>query len=412
MPMTNWKTSLLPAGAGLALTLLGAGALLGRAPKAAAAHPSRTPVKLTGIIQVPGNPLVSSDIVWVDAASKRLFFAERANFAVDVVDVEKGEFVGRVTGFAGANGQTPPPPNGQGPNGVFSAGKQLWAGDGNSTLRVADLDPKSPNYLKITHSINTSLPECDTANSHHCDRVDEIGYDAEDKITLASNNQPSAPVAPFGRVDPYATFVSAKTFKVLGHVMFPGATGIEQPLWIPALHRFFLTVVGYNNGGGSNHGFGEIAIINPKTMMIEKTYSPGDCRTSGEVLGSGNHLLVSCGKPVILDALTGSVVTRIEQIGGGDEVWYNPGDDLFYVEAGDTSKPPVPSLGLIDAKTGMWLQNVPNPGGPPGRGAAQHQSYFYSSAGDGGAGGQSGHGSHRVRAVWREGARVHRGVCA
>ena len=108
---------------------------------------------------------------------------------------------------------------------------------------------------------------------------------------------------------------------------------------------------------------GEIAIINPKTMMIEKTYSPGDCRTSGEVLGSGNHLLVSCGKPVILDALTGSVVTRIEQIGGGDEVWYNPGDDLFYVEAGDTSKPPVPSLGLIDAKTGMWLQNVPNPGG-------------------------------------------------
>jgi hypothetical protein len=368
---------------GLTLAIVSAGALSGRAPASPAkpakkdsAHPSRTPVHLTGIIQIPGNPLTSSDIVWLDATTKRFYFSERANFAVDVVDVDKGVFLGRVTGFAGANAQTPPPPNGQGPNGVFVAGKQLWAGDGNSTLRVADVDPASPNYLKIVHSIDTSLPECDAPGSHHCDRVDEIGYDPADRITLASNNQPNSPVAPFGRVDPYATFVDAKTFQVLGHVAFPGATGIEQPLWIPALRRFFLTVVGYNNGGGSNHGFGEIAVINPKTMMVEKNYAPGDCRTSGEVLGPDNRLLVSCGRPVILNALTGEVENRIMQIGGGDEVWYNPGDDLFYVVAGDTSKPPVPSLGLIDAKTGMWLQNVANPGGRQAAGLPSNNHIF------------------------------------
>jgi hypothetical protein len=346
--------------------LLAFGLAASARPKDKAAKPGsvdKTPIHLVGIIQIPGNPLTSSDIVWVDAPTRRFYFAERANFAVDVVDVENNVFVGRVTGFAGPAGANPPPPNGQGPNGVFVAGKKLWAGDGNSTLQVADVDPASSNYLKIIKSINTSLPECDTPTSHHCDRVDEIGYDPEDHITLASNNQPNSPAAPFGRAEPYATFVDGKTYKILGHVTFPGATGIEQPLWVPALHRFFLTVVGYKDNGGSNHGFGEIAVINPKTMRVEKDYSPGDCRTSGEVLGTNNHLLVSCGRAVIINALTGQVENRIAQIGGGDEVWFNSGDGLFYVSAGDTSTPPVPSIGLIDAETGTWLQNFPNPGG-------------------------------------------------
>lgn len=343
--------------------LLGLSAALAAAPRGNAPHPSRAPFTLTGIIQIPGNPLVSSDIVWVDPATSRMYFAERANFAVDIVDGEHNIFIGRVTGFAGANNATPPPPNGQGPNGVFVESKRLWAGDGNSTLQVADVDPASPKYLKVIHSISTAIPECDAPESHHCDRVDEIGYDPVDHITLASNNQPNAAAAPHERIDPYATFVDGKTFKVLGHVTFTGATGIEQPMWVPTLHRFFLTVVGYNNNGGSNRGFGEVAVINPKTMKVEKNYAPGDCRTSGEALGSANHVIISCGKPVIMNALTGQVETRIMQIGGGDEVWYNPGDDLFLVSAGDTSTPPVPSVGVIDAKTGMWLQNIPNPGG-------------------------------------------------
>ena len=362
---------------GLAVAaVLSVSGLSGKNKSGKKGHSDKTPVHLIGIIQIPGNPVTSSDIVWVDAPTNRLFFAERANFAVDILDVKKNAFVGRVTGFAGPNALIPPPPNGQGPNGVFVAGDKLWAGDGNSTLRVADVNPTSPNYLKITHSISTALPECDTATSHHCDRVDEIGYDPADHITLASNNQPNSATAPFGRIDPYASFVDAKTYKVLGHVTFTGATGIEQPLWVPALHRFLLTVVGYKDKGGSNRGFGEIAIINAKTMKVEKNYSPGDCRTSGEVLGTNNHLLVSCGRAVIVNVLTGQVENRIAQIGGGDEVWFNSGDGLFYVTAGDSSAPPVPSLGLIDAETGTWLQNVPNPGARQAVGLPSNKHVF------------------------------------
>ena len=79
---------------------------------------------------------------------------------------------------------------------------------------------------------------------------------------------------------------------MLGHITFVGATGLEQPVWIPELRRFFITVPGYRNNGGSNNGFAEIAVIDPKTMKVEKTLKPGNCHASGEMLGPSRHLLV------------------------------------------------------------------------------------------------------------------------
>ena len=75
-------------------------------------------VKLAGVIAIPGNPLVTSDIVWVDPGTKKFYFADRSNFGVDVIDAENNLFVGRISGFAGpqtsrgdpnANATTRPP---------------------------------------------------------------------------------------------------------------------------------------------------------------------------------------------------------------------------------------------------------------------------------------------------------------
>ena len=83
--------------------------------------------------------------------------------------------------------------------------------------------------------------------------------------------------------------------------------------------------------------------------------------TTGIALGAFQHLLVSaCGKPIILNALTGHIINVITQVGGGDEVWYNSGDGRFYVTGANTSTPPVQSLGVIDAETSTWMQNVPD----------------------------------------------------
>ena len=67
-------------------------------------------------------------------------------------------------------------------------------------MRVADVDPNSPNYLKIIQSVSTALPECGS----HCDRADEIGYDPADHIILVANNQPltATPTTPPTRGNP------------------------------------------------------------------------------------------------------------------------------------------------------------------------------------------------------------------
>ncbi len=336
---------------------------------------AKAPLKLIGVIALPGNPLVSSDIAWVDPGTKRFYLSDRSNFGIDIIDAENGVYVGRVAGFAGPNNGATPPPNGQGPNGVLvTPNKRVWAGDGNSTVRVADVDPNSPGYLKIVQSVSTAIPEC----GEHCDRADEIGYDPVEHIILVANNQPLAatPTTPPTRGNPYATFINADSYKVLGHVAFEGATGLEQPLWVPELHRFFLTVPGYRNHGGSNGGFAEIAVIDPRSMKVEKSLKPGNCDASGEALGPAGHVPVTCGGPVVLSATDGKIISKVTQIGGGDEDWYNAGDGRFYFTSNDKSTPPVDSLGVVDGRTGAWLQNVPDPGGRQAVALAENSHIF------------------------------------
>src|SRR5437667_8537568 len=83
-------------------------------------HNLKTPVGLVGVILVPGNPIISSDIAWVDPGTERYYLADRSNFGVDIIDAERNVFLARVTGMAGAlptrGGTTTT--NGPGPNGV------------------------------------------------------------------------------------------------------------------------------------------------------------------------------------------------------------------------------------------------------------------------------------------------------
>src|SRR5262249_32522938 len=98
-------------------------------------------LQLLGVILVPGNPIISSDIGWVDPQTERYYLADRSNLGVDIVDAENHLWVGRVGGMAGPlpSGGGTTTTNGAGPNGVLvTPEKILWAGDGNSTVQVAD----------------------------------------------------------------------------------------------------------------------------------------------------------------------------------------------------------------------------------------------------------------------------------
>ncbi len=312
-------------------------------------HDVKTPVGLIGVITVPGNPITSSDIAWVDPGTERYYLADRSNLGVDILDAENDIYVGRVTGMAGPlpSGGGTTSTNGPGPNGVLvTPDRHLWAGDGNSTVEVADVDPNSITYLSILKSVSTAIPACDTgaATGHYCGRADELGYDPKDHVILVANNAPLSPSAlcptmtnpnAHCAVDPYATFISAdQPYAVLGHIVYKGAGGLEQPLWDAELHRFWITVPGPTGGNP------EVDRVDPVSMRVDKAY-PLDCASltgaasasiTGIALAPFQHLLVSaCGFPIILNALSGHVYTVIRQVGGGDEVWHNPGDGRFYV---------------------------------------------------------------------------------
>ncbi len=304
----------------------------------------KDPVELACTIELPGEPITSTGKSWVDQHSGTYYLADRSNAGLFVIDIASHTVTGLIEGFEGDG------PNGEGPN-SFTEGRkgQLWVSDGNSLVRVVD-----QRRGEIIASVSTAIDECGAA----CDRTNEIASDPADDIVLVSNPSPVG-------IDGYLTFISAKSYEVLGHLGLGEGT-LEGHVWVPELHRF---IVPMQNppGVGPFH-----AVVDPKTMQVEsiRQYDcadiPGSINTGGNnnlQLGSHHHLLSQlCGVPVIIDVRTGEVLNVISEIGTGDQDWYNHGDDNFYVygQAPPGSGAASQSLGLIDAKSGAWLQNVPS----------------------------------------------------
>ncbi len=287
----------------------------------------KTPVALVKAIAIPGDPLLSTDLLWVDEATKRMYFADRSNSAIDIIDAENDSYVGRVTGFVGAVGA-----NGAGPNGLLvTPDHKLWAGDGNSLTQVVDLNLNPP---RIIQSINTG----------GIMRADELAYDPTDRIILIGNDR--EPV-------PFLALISADTYRVVGTIPFREATGLEQPVWDPQLHRFIVNVPTARGA--------LLAVVDPKTNSVTASYPVGsNCGGTGLAQGPFQRLLVACGTPFIVNAVNGAIINNITQVNSGDEVWYNAGDGQFYVTSTDNAGATV--LGVIDAQTATWRQNVPASG--------------------------------------------------
>jgi hypothetical protein len=343
-------------------------------------HNAHTPLKLIGAIPVPGNPIVSADIAWVDPGSEAYYLADRSNAGIDIIDAETNFYVGRVGGLVGVVGTADGSSknNGSGPNGVVVTPKRrAWLGDGNDLLKVADVDQDSPTFGNVLASINLAITDptspsfCDTGTSdptkgHWCGRADEIGYDPRHHVVLIATPGPRSPNAPNSPVQPYATLVSGDPpYNILKTFSFSNAGGLEQPLWDPGLNRFWLTVPGTTTQGP------RIVRIDPTKLTLDDTITL-DCAAlggagssiTGIALAPFQHLLVSaCGYPVDVNAITGNAKIMTKAVGGGDEVWYNSGDDRFYVTGRDVHN--AQQLGVIDphSKTPL-LQLVPVSAGP------------------------------------------------
>jgi hypothetical protein len=66
--------------------------------------------------------------------------------------------------------------------------------------------------------------------------------------------------------------------------------------------------------------------------------------------GSGGYN-VNCASAPLVNCI------QINNVGGVDETWYNPGDNKYYLAARDMPAGAV--MGVIDAGTNQWLVNFP-----------------------------------------------------
>jgi len=310
------------------------------------AHRDDDTYRQIALISIPGAPLNSFDISWVDRSSQTYYLADRSNKGIDILNARNNTFVSRIGGFVGFTGSNET----SGPNGavVVHPRHELWAGDGNSTVKVIDLQTG-----QIVKSISTGGTK----------RADELAFDQKDDVILVANDADETP---------FVTFISEKERTVLGHISFPDATnGLEQPVWDPVTHLFYMSVPQI----GADPLRGGIAVMDPRSRSLRTVFPVASCQPAGLALGPHQHLLVGCSQDaiaagahaqtIVMNARDGATVATITQVGGSDEVWFNPGDDRYYLAArgmtsnGLSSGTPTPVLGVIDAEDNEWITNIP-----------------------------------------------------
>jgi hypothetical protein len=281
--------------------------------------------------------------------------ADRTNGSVDFIDASDDTFIGRVGGFQGvvidpvtkaANNSL------SGPDGVVIVQhKEVWAGDGDSTLKVIDIKKAS-----IVDTISTGGKF----------RVDEMAWDSRDHIIAVANNADTPP---------FITMINTDTHKILGKVVFDGTNGtpdatngIEQSKWSPKTGMFYVSVPQV----GSDTAQGGVSVIDPKTMQVVATHLVQYCSPAGLALGPANQALIGCSasygtspnvvtQSLVINIKSGDVAAYVTQVGGSDEVWYDPGTRHYYLGARsdqDSSGKTTPVLGTIDALSNMFDGNV------------------------------------------------------
>ena len=112
-------------------------------------------------------------------------------------------------------------------------------------------------------------------------------------------------------------------------------------------------------------------IGNPAGPVVINVVPTLNCMPAGITQGPGHDFLIGCGGhdgvqfPPLLIVFDGTCTTsaacmasqiKIDQSGGTDEVWYNPGDNRYYTAGRDMPNGPI--MGVVDAGTRQWLVNV------------------------------------------------------
>jgi hypothetical protein len=360
---------------GRRVAYLGFGAALLAAPALATAggggfYPPAFSLKST--VNVLGSPLKSFDISWVEPGLHAYFLSDRSNAAIDVIDtISKSASQLAPGAFAGFVNSTN---NLNGPNGVTVINNngtyQVWAGDGpRSTCPGVGTFTTACSTVKVlSYPSGAILHNIPTGGAA---RADELCYDPADHLIQIANDADTPP---------YISFIPTEgpnAFKVVKQIKFdglpgdgPNATnGIEQCKWNARNGMTYLNVPEVN-GSGNDTADGQTLIIDPRKMEIVKTFDipVGQCAgPQGMAIGPGPQIMLGCnaaGPPnntgpantAVLDENSGHLIKVLANQGGNDEVWFNPGDGLYFLAEGQN--PVAAQLGIVNSEPIFVSQDI------------------------------------------------------
>jgi hypothetical protein len=354
----------------------------------------KTTVTITGV------PLNSFDISFVNPELHAYTLSDRSNQAIDVIDTSSktqsklaaGQFAGVVTTLSGV---TCPPNSCDGPNGNLSFNnngvEQVWAGDGPRTgctarQPLASATTTCSTVKVIDFATGAVLHNIPTGGQY---RADELCYDPADHLIQIANDSDSPP---------YINYIPTEgpnAYKVVKQINFdglpgdgPNATnGIEQCQWNARNGMIYLNVPEVN-GNGNDIADGRTLVIDPRKMEIVRTFDipVGKCAgPQGMAIGPAPQILLGCnakGPPTtgtgasetgtgpqnaaVLDENSGQLIKVLANQGGNDEVWFNPGDGLYFLAEGQNAA--FEQLGIVNSTPIFVSQDViVAPGGEPGR---------------------------------------------
>ena len=388
--MTRYSKLLAYFSGSVATALLGAVSLVPSSPAAAApcqgpGAPTTTETKCLTAVHVPGNPLQSFDISFVNPHRAEYYLGDRSNAGITIIDTKNLKFKRTIGGFVGIvlnAAKTAVDNNHSGPDGVVSHGRWLYAGDGDSTLKVIDLDAAVSPIKQIIPTGGTT-------------RVDEMDLTTDGKILLAANNAEDPPFATLFKANGDAAVSNVtKIAKVtVSTAIIPTGFGLslEQPAWDPKTKRFYTSIpiiannptgCDFGQGGGGPPCSGGLLVTDPAHPpaapqgLFDSTTGTGvvplpACGPNGATVGVHDNLLLGCTPgnfppqttTLVINAKTHNSAA-VNGITGSDEVWFNRGDARYYLGASKGIKPagsPLGSgavLGVVDA-TSVLIESIP-----------------------------------------------------
>jgi hypothetical protein len=282
-------------------------------------------------IHLGPTPLRSFDISWVarDIEPGWFLLGDRSNAGIALVNADSLAFIGTYSAsaagappglkFTGVRcGSTPPftcttttavNNNISGPDGVTSHGIWIYAGDGDSTVKVIDLRQPPPNG--IVQSVSTGGTT----------RLDEMALNLAGTLLFGANNAEDPPFgtlfAANGDSMGPSNVIKIIQVQVSGAIMPSGfGLSIEQPTWEPSTQRFWtsIPIIAQNPPGCNFDGTagpitcdGGVLVFDPNNLSAAQctaAFTPGVLCTLGAFNPATNSGVISL-HPANLNAATG-----------------------------------------------------------------------------------------------------------